>query len=332
MKELKHAVCPNCEQEFDSIFEFCPHCGQRNKKLELSLNFFLHDFLSSSFNLDSKIFQTLKLLIFYPGKLTSAFLEGKRTSYLPPVRLYLVISLVYFTVLSFTSTDIVKWNEDTSGSAALDSAAKQMYKDSVINSIPDSTETIKTTDSTISKGTSEELVLTLDNIEDWRDVLKNDGDTLADSAVVEQGKWESFALNRFKKMGTEEGKKAFGTLLQKYISIGMFILMPITALLFFMLFYRNTFYIQHLVFVLHLQSLMYILFIVLNLLELFVYEGYINVATFLLFFFILGIWIKKFYKINWGRTIWKTMLFLLMYGICFALFFVVVAGISAWNL
>lgn len=332
MNEMKNTVCPNCEKEFDSKFDFCPHCGQRNKKLELSLKFFFHDFLSSSFNLDSKIFQTLKLLIFYPGKLTSAFLQGKRTSYFPPVRLYLVISLVYFTVLSFTSTDIVKWNEDVSGVAALDSTAKQMYKDSVKNSIPDFTESIADTDSTLNKGTREELVLTLDNIEDWREVLKKDGDTVVDTAKADRGEWEKMATNRFKKMGTEQGKKEFGALLQKYMSIGMFILMPITALLFFMLFYKNTCYIQHLVFVLHLQSLMYIVFSVLNLLELFVYEEVISIATVFLFLFILGIWIKSFYRISWGKTIWKTILFLLMYGICFALFFVVVAGISAWNL
>jgi len=331
MTDIKYTICPNCEKEFDNKLNFCPHCGQRNRKLELSLKFFLHDFLSSSLNLDSKIFQTLKLLIFYPGKLTTAFLQGKRTSYLPPVRLYLIVSLLYFTILSFTSTDVVKWNEDNSTVSA-DSISKAAYKDSVRNAVLDIVDTIAINETAMSQSKREELVLTLDNMEDWREVLNGDSDTVTDTVKIERGKWEKLAMNRFKKMNTKEGKDQFGRLLQKYTSIGMFILMPITALLFFLLFYKNTYYIQHLVFVLHLQSLMYIVFSMLNLLEFFVHESVISIATIILFLFILGIWIKRFYKISWGKTIWKTILFLWMYGFCFALFFVVVAALSAWNL
>ena len=86
-------ICPNCEKEFDSVFEYCPHCGQRNKKLELGFKHFLHDFIDSAFNLDSKIFLTLKLLILHPGKIVKLYLSGKRTMVLPPVRLYLIANL-----------------------------------------------------------------------------------------------------------------------------------------------------------------------------------------------------------------------------------------------
>lgn len=86
-------VCPNCENEFDKHFDFCPHCGQKNKKINLHLNYFIHDFLSGAFNLDSKFFLTFKTLILFPGKLSEEFLLGKRTKYLPPVRTYLIVSL-----------------------------------------------------------------------------------------------------------------------------------------------------------------------------------------------------------------------------------------------
>ena len=29
-------VCPNCENSFKSNFEFCPHCGQKNKEIKLA--------------------------------------------------------------------------------------------------------------------------------------------------------------------------------------------------------------------------------------------------------------------------------------------------------
>ena len=45
---------------------------------------------------DSRLWRTLAALLLRPGYLTREFLAGRRARYLPPVRLYLVISLVFF--------------------------------------------------------------------------------------------------------------------------------------------------------------------------------------------------------------------------------------------
>lgn len=327
---MKHTVCSNCEQEFDIKFDFCPHCGQRNKKLELSLKFFLHDFLSSSFNLDSKIFQTLKLLIFYPAQLTKSFLAGKRASFVPPVRLYLIISLVYFTLLSFSDYDIVEWQDDQGNELVVDSA-KATDSDS-LNSITMLPDSVNGKSLVPKKKKAEDLVLTFD---DFSGDNQKSIDKLIDSLNInsnDDGRVGKFFLDRIKKLNTKEGKSTFKELLQKYTSLGMFVLMPITALLFFMLFSKKTYYIQHLVFVLHLQSMMYILFIIFNLLGMLFNNSFFEILNVLLFLFILIIWVKKFYNIKWRKSIGKSILFLLMYGVCFVLFFVVIAAISAWNL
>ena len=91
--DKKH--CPNCETSFDNSFKFCPNCGQANKKLSLNFKYFVSEFLSGMFNLDSKIFRTLRLLFLRPGMLTKEFIKGRRNSYIPPVRLYLIGSLIY---------------------------------------------------------------------------------------------------------------------------------------------------------------------------------------------------------------------------------------------
>jgi len=48
---------------------------------------------------DSRLWRTLLALIFQPGLLTREFLDGRRVRYLPPLRLYLVLSLVFFLVV-----------------------------------------------------------------------------------------------------------------------------------------------------------------------------------------------------------------------------------------
>jgi hypothetical protein len=45
---------------------------------------------------DSRLWRTLAALMFKPGFLTQEFLSGRRARYLPPVRLYLVLSLAFF--------------------------------------------------------------------------------------------------------------------------------------------------------------------------------------------------------------------------------------------
>ncbi len=97
--------CPNCENFFDPDFKYCPYCGQENNPLDLRLKHIIGEFLSANFNLDSKLLRTLRLLIFQPAKLTQEYLAGKRQKYITPVRLYLIISLFYFLVLSLTPSN-----------------------------------------------------------------------------------------------------------------------------------------------------------------------------------------------------------------------------------
>jgi len=55
------------------------------------------------FELDSRLFRTLKSLLFKPGHLSSEFSRNRRASYMSPVRLYLFISFVFFLVLSISA-------------------------------------------------------------------------------------------------------------------------------------------------------------------------------------------------------------------------------------
>ena len=53
-----------------------------------------------SFNYDSRVFRTLVPLVSKPGFLTVEYNAGHRVRYVPPVRLFIIISILYFFTLS----------------------------------------------------------------------------------------------------------------------------------------------------------------------------------------------------------------------------------------
>jgi hypothetical protein len=59
------------------------------------------DVLDSFLNWDSKFFATIGLLIVKPWRLTNEFLAGKRVRYLHPLRLYLLASILFFFAVNY---------------------------------------------------------------------------------------------------------------------------------------------------------------------------------------------------------------------------------------
>lgn len=65
----------------------------------------LRDAFGDMFELDSRLWRTLLPLLAKPGQLTQDYLEGRRARYMPPFRMYLVFSLVFFLVAFFDPKD-----------------------------------------------------------------------------------------------------------------------------------------------------------------------------------------------------------------------------------
>lgn len=288
--DTKHTVCPNCQTSFDKNYKYCPECGQENKELKLDLKYFLSEWLSAMFNLDSKIFRTLKLLFFKPGKLTKEFIAGRRNSYIQPVRLYLVGSFIFFTVGA-----LLDRFEPPSESSDDNSSVFSIVKSD-----------------TAAKKDIGEKTFKLET---------------EDSSYIRK-----ITIEKSRKLNTVSGQRAMGEKFRNYIPIGMFVFIPITALLLFVLFRRKKYYVEHLVFVLHFQVLIYLILTVFDLVET-IYSGdIISYLTVFLFIFLLLIWIKKYYELRWGKTILKTLLFLIMYSVMLITFFAVIVLVSFYTL
>ncbi|MBV8495368.1 MAG: DUF3667 domain-containing protein [Gammaproteobacteria bacterium] len=98
------ARCENCGAAITG--RYCASCGQRVEPPVHSLWHFTQAATEDLTHADSRVWRTLAALLFKPGRLTREFLRGRRASYLPPVRLYLVLSVAFFLWASATQSRI----------------------------------------------------------------------------------------------------------------------------------------------------------------------------------------------------------------------------------
>ena len=96
----KFETCPNCNYRFAEVNNYCANCGQENHDLNMPFGHVVLEVLEGTFHFDTKIFRTLKLLLFKPGRLTAEFIQNKRAPYVPPIRLYVFVSFIFFLVLA----------------------------------------------------------------------------------------------------------------------------------------------------------------------------------------------------------------------------------------
>ena len=96
---LPFTHCQNCGAELTG--PHCAQCGQAAIDYRRSFRHVIVDVLDSFLNWDSKFFATIGLLIVKPWQLTNEFLAGKRVRYLHPLRLYLLASILFFFAVNY---------------------------------------------------------------------------------------------------------------------------------------------------------------------------------------------------------------------------------------
>tara|TARA_Y100000748_G_scaffold253554_1_gene219242 strand:+ start:19 stop:798 length:780 start_codon:yes stop_codon:yes gene_type:complete len=104
---MKNKKCKNCGNPL--IGEYCAGCGQKDVDL-LEFKKLIKDFFDHHLDLDSRLFRTIKYLITSPGFLTTEYWNGKRAIYVPPFKLYLITSLLYFFIYSLLPTPTLSEN------------------------------------------------------------------------------------------------------------------------------------------------------------------------------------------------------------------------------
>lgn len=285
-KRRKEDHCLNCNTQYDKESNYCPNCGQENNHNRASFGTLIVDFFHNYFSFDSKFSNSLLPFFIQPGYLTQKFIEGKRASFVNPVRLYLIISLVFFFVFSMVSKDLVKESVEKVGDVVenldesietLPDEEKQLVEDlkagdfskfnsdSVYQFTPaqkDSTKknvtySFQKPDSTNEFITDENIAIYMALRNDFNYEVKDIMDTLHTSSLTS---FQFDLTQKLIRLDRAENQVVISQLL-KNLPIMMMVLIPFFALI-LKLFYlrRKQFYITHLIHALYLHSFAYIIY------------------------------------------------------------------------
>lgn len=100
--------CANCGHPM--IGPYCAVCGQPLNTHRRSVTHLLHEVVKDLASFDSRILRTAKALLVEPGELPKAFREGRTQRYMPAIRLYLFVSLLFFLFVSVTGVAIMQFD------------------------------------------------------------------------------------------------------------------------------------------------------------------------------------------------------------------------------
>jgi len=239
--------CANCGSE--RVGRFCPHCGQNDRDYQRSLPPLLSELLKEAFEVDSRVWRTLKLLIFKPGELALEFTRNRRASYVSPIRLYLFVSIAFFFLLSMT-TQVVQPEAD--------------------DAIRLESEGMKETD------TSQLLaLLSTDRQQRAREILARPDSSFGRAMLLEiagsvgeetsRNPVEVFLIGRL--VDALHEPESIVRQFMDNLAIGMFVMLPVYAGLLKLFYLRqHRYYVEHLVFSTQLHTFTFLIFSVLLLL------------------------------------------------------------------
>ncbi|MCL5254512.1 MAG: DUF3667 domain-containing protein [Gammaproteobacteria bacterium] len=97
-------LCANCSTPLQG--GFCHACGQENTNPIRNMLSLIHEFFGEMGNWDGRFWRTIWPLLTKPAFLSLEYVRGKRVPYVPPLRMYLFISIFAFIVFSQASGNL----------------------------------------------------------------------------------------------------------------------------------------------------------------------------------------------------------------------------------
>lgn len=289
LKERIEKDCLNCGALVAG--RFCHQCGQENVEVKESFLHLIRHFIEDLTHFDGKLWKTLKLLLFKPGSLTKYYMDGKRASFIHPIRMYLFISAVFFLFI-FTG-DVSdqkeglgkKTNPQKDFVSGLNEGFKLELNDDSVNY------------KSITEYNLAQQKLPKSKRDNWLDaVVKKKGIELnekynGDKLKIGQALFEKF---------------------EHYFSRMLYISLPLFALFLWVLYRRNRnhFFVDHLIFSIHIYCAFFILLFVVKLINLFTEFAFKHtfslvaaITPFILFFYLY-----KSLRNHFGQSRFKTFL------------------------
>ena len=114
VKTKKSVYCQNCDTRFKG--NYCPNCGQQFKEFQKPFKFLIIDLAANVVSFDTRLWRSLKSLITKPGSYALDYINGHRMRYVPPLRLYVFISFLFFLLFSIFINRNIIISEETKSS------------------------------------------------------------------------------------------------------------------------------------------------------------------------------------------------------------------------
>lgn len=96
--------CQNCETPL--VGPYCHACGQRDFDFHRSFSHVAREGVETWFNVDHSFLAGAYNVLFRPGVMTRDYNEGRRARHVPPLRFYLVVSLLFFVWVGLNTPDL----------------------------------------------------------------------------------------------------------------------------------------------------------------------------------------------------------------------------------
>jgi hypothetical protein len=270
--------CKNCNENLSGQEKYCSNCGQKNID-KLNFKYLYEEILDNILNLDSKLLSTIKGLIIKPGFLSKEFIAGRRKKYVLPVRFYIIISVIFFFMVS-----MIRMFPDTNTEKGV--TLNQSYS-------------LGEKDVTVPEAKYNELI------------RNNELDSyISDSLKVESSITHFFVKQSIK---TQNSKGGFVDVVLNQLSIFLLLFIPLIALVYKICFTKNKYsFVDHVVFNVHFNSFVMVLLILNELFKLFTdsYWGLLVVLFGSIFYLYKSI--KNFYNRKGWVVLYK--LFFLFVG------------------
>ena len=254
--------CLNCGAHLRG--QYCGTCGQRGSSRLISLWELLRDAFGDLLELDSRLWRTLVPLVIKPGKLTHDYLQGRRVRYMPPFRMYLVLSLLFFLVAFFDpreSLGIFYEPQTAEEEAAREQEEKARMADEARRDL---------VAEGIIAGSPEEAAETDADPDDGLNIkINGDGPAEADCQIDEFSingpEWLKRRLTPERlvriceEMKRDDGRQ-FVRNLYDNIPIALIVLLPIMAFVLKLLYpLSRRYYVEHLLFFVHFHAFLFLI-------------------------------------------------------------------------
>lgn len=250
--------CLNCGAALAG--RYCAACGQRDDRHVHSLGHFLAEAFEGLTHADSRVWKTLWPLLVRPGFLTREFFAGRRQRYLPPFRLYIVVSLLFFLVLALVpDLQIVKIDVTPQGEESIDARlAAVASREAAADLSPERRAALAIAQRALEAQRARETA----HVNTGADADETAIPGVHCEDLSYRGPGEAWMQPRLLAgcNKTLADKQALGRAFLHNVPRAMFFLLPLIAAFMLLLYWRpRRYYVEHLLFFIHNHAMIFLL-------------------------------------------------------------------------